>query len=223
MPLKISLATNPVVWADSATCWFKGLFDFIGKDEPLFVHSRVINVFLQILDAGRVTCGLGRTFDLSGFYVILSSNLGAADILRAKHLNFTQIEKHILGQVATAFRPEFLGRIDSKLVYRKLSSEVQVEIAQMNLDRERKFLAERGHDIEFEEDVLTFLLQVGFDKYLGARPLNKAMEKYIRAPLARYQIAHAQDGLSGKLRVGCCKNQAYFRFLAHKSCNLLIH
>jgi ATP-dependent Clp protease ATP-binding subunit ClpB len=157
-----------------------------------------------------VTCGTGQTFDLSAFYIIFSSNLGALDILRAKHLNFTQIEKHVLAQVATAFRPEFLGRIDTKLVFRKLAYDVQVEIARMNLDRERRFLAERGHDILFEEDVLTFLLQVGFDKYLGARPLNKAMERYIRVPLARHRITQGQARLTGLLRVDPSKSGLLF-------------
>lgn len=181
------------------------LFDEVEK-----AHGDVVNVFLPILDAARVTCGTGRTFDLSGFYIIFSSNLGALDILRAKHLNSTQIEKHVLAQVATAFRPEFLGRLDSKLVFRKLAYEVQVEIAQMNLDRERKFLAERGHDIAFGEDVLTFLLQVGFDKYLGARPLQKAMEKYIRSPLARHRIVHGQEDLLGTLHVHAAKTRLVF-------------
>jgi ATP-dependent Clp protease ATP-binding subunit ClpA len=181
------------------------LFDEIEKAD-----ADVINVFLSILDAGRVTCGTGQTFDLSAFYIIFSSNLGALDILRAKHLNFTQIEKHVLAQVATAFRPEFLGRIDTKLVFRKLAYDVQVEIARMNLDRERRFLAERGHDSLFEEDVLTFLLQVGFDKYLGARPLNKAMERYIRVPLARHRITQGQARLTGLLRVDPSKSGLLF-------------
>jgi ATP-dependent Clp protease ATP-binding subunit ClpA len=179
-------------------------------DEIEKAHRDVVNIFLSVLDAARVTCGTGRTFDLSGFYFIFSSNLGALDILRAKHLNFTQIEKHVLAQVANAFRPEFLGRIDAKLVFRKLAYEVQVEIAQMNLDRELTFLAERGHTITFAEDVLTFLLQVGFDKYLGARPLNKAMELYIRAPLARHRITHSQNALSGQLRVDATKSVLIF-------------
>jgi ATP-dependent Clp protease ATP-binding subunit ClpA len=179
-------------------------------DEIEKAHRDVVNIFLSVLDAARVTCGTGRTFDLSGFYFIFSSNLGALDILRAKHLNFTQIEKHVLAQVATAFRPEFLGRIDAKLVFRKLAYEVQVEIAQMNLDRELTFLAERGHTITFGPDVLTFLLQAGFDKYLGARPLNKAMERYIRAPLARHRITHSQHALSGQLRVDATKSGLIF-------------
>jgi ATP-dependent Clp protease ATP-binding subunit ClpB len=181
------------------------LFDEIEK-----AHVDVVNVFLSILDAARVTCGTGQTFDLSGFYVVFSSNLGALDILRAKHLNFTQIEKHVLAQVATAFRPEFLGRIDTKLVFRKLAYEVQVEIARLNLDRERRFLAERGHDVAFEENVLTFLLQVGFDKYLGARPLNKAMEKYIRVPLAHHRIMRPEGRLTGKLRIDATKSRLVF-------------
>jgi ATP-dependent Clp protease ATP-binding subunit ClpB len=176
------------------------LFDEIEK-----AHLEVIALFLSILDAGRITCGTGRTFDLSDFYIIFTSNLGALDILRAKHLNFTQIERHILAQVATVFRPEFLGRIDSKLVFRKLAYEVQLEIAYMHLDREQTFLAGRGHKISFDGDVLTFLLQVGFDKYLGARPLRKAMEKHIRYPLARHLMTHGNEALSGTLKVHAAK------------------
>jgi ATP-dependent Clp protease ATP-binding subunit ClpA len=179
-------------------------------DEVEKAHRDVVNVFLSVLDAARVTCGTGRTFDLSGFYFIFSSNLGALDILRAKHLNFIQIEKHVLAQVANAFRPEFLGRIDAKLVFRKLAYEIQVEIARMNLDRERAFLAERGHAVTFAGDVLTFLLQVGFDKYLGARPLAKAMERHIRAPLARHRMTHARGLLSGRLRVDATKSCLIF-------------
>jgi ATP-dependent Clp protease ATP-binding subunit ClpA len=181
------------------------LFDEIEK-----AHLEVIALFLSILDAGRITCGTGRTFDLSDFYVIFTSNLGALDILRAKHLNFTQIERHILAQVATVFRPEFLGRIDSKLVFRKLAYEVQLEIAYMHLDREQAFLAGRGHKISFDGDVLTFLLQVGFDKYLGARPLRKAMEKHIRYPLARHLMTHGNEVLSGTLKVHAAKTGLIF-------------
>ena len=175
-------------------------------DEIEKASTDVVDVFLAILDAARVTCGVDRTFDLSGFYIIFTSNLGAADILRAKHLNFTQIEKHVLAQVASTFRAEFLGRIDSTLVFRKLSYEVQVEIARMHLEREHRHLAERGHQIAFHDDVLTFLLQVGFDKYLGARPLRKAMERHVRYPVAlasrtgvvrgTLQVRPAKDGLT---------------------------
>ena len=154
----------------------------------------VIDIFLSILDAGRVTCGIDQTFDLSGFYIIFTSNLGAADILRAKHLNFTQIEKHVLAQIASVFRPEFLGRVDATLVFRKLTYEIQVEIAKMNLQLECAHLAHKGHRVSFHDDVLTFLLQVGFDKYLGARPLRKAMERHIRFPIACAAHSGSVDG-----------------------------
>jgi len=179
-------------------------------DEIEKAHRDVVAVFLQVLDIARVTCGTGQTFDLSGFYFIFSSNLGALDILRAKHLNFTQIEKHVLAQVATAFRPEFLGRIASKIVFRKLAYEVQVEIAQLKLDRERKFLAARGYSVAFGDDVLTFLLQVGFDKYLGARPLEQAMELHIRGPLGRHRLNHAGQNSTGTMRVHPNKSSLIF-------------
>jgi len=166
------------------------LFDEIEKAKP-----EVADVCLSILDAARVTCGVDQTFDLSGFYPIFTSNLGAADILRAKHLNFTQIEKHVLAQVAATFRPEFMGRIDSILVFRKLSYDIQVEIARMRLEEERRHLSGKGHRIQFDDDVLNFLLQVGFDKYLGARPLRKAMERYIRFPIAQASHTGPVEGM----------------------------
>lgn len=170
-------------------------------DEVEKAHRTVVDVFLQILDAGRITCGPGRLFDVSGFYVIFTSNLGAADILRAKHLSFTQVERHILGQVALHFRPEFLGRIAAKLVFEKLSYEVQLEIAQLNLEREKAFLTERGHHVAFDDDVLTFLIQKGFDKYLGARPLRDTMEKFIRAPIADCLIQTKATAVHGIMTV----------------------
>lgn len=179
-------------------------------DEIEKAHRFVVDVFLQILDAGRVTCGSGRTFDLSPFYIIFTSNLGAADILRAKHLNFTQIEKHVLAQVATSFRPEFLGRLDAKLVFRKLAYEVQVDIARVQLEKERRFLAARGHTIQFDNDVLTFLLQAGFDKYLGARPLRNAIERHVRVPIANHLLAHPRPFISGNLRFDPAKNNLIF-------------
>lgn len=181
------------------------LFDEIEK-----AHLDVITTQLSILDAARVTCGKGHTFDLSNFYIIFTSNLGALDILRAKYLNFTQVEKHILAQVATAFRPEFLNRIDEKLVFRKLSYEIQLQIAEMNLDREKAFLAKRGHQVTFDPAVLHFLLQIGFDKYLGARPLKKVMERHIRFPIARYLLDRPNAPATGCLKVQ--KNKAALEF-----------
>jgi ATP-dependent Clp protease ATP-binding subunit ClpA len=164
-------------------------------DEIEKADSEVTDIFLAILDAGRVTCGVDQTFDLTNFYVVFTSNIGAGDILRAKHLNFTQIEKHVLAQLTATFRPEFLARIDAALVFRKLTYEVQVEIAEMQLQAELKHLSQKGHQIEFHSDVLTFLLQVGFDKYLGARPLQKAMERYIRYPVARARHHGINQGI----------------------------
>jgi ATP-dependent Clp protease ATP-binding subunit ClpA len=179
-------------------------------DEIEKAHRFVHDVFLQILDAGRITCGTGRVFDLSDFYVIFTSNHGAADILRSKHLNFTQIEKYILAQVATHFRPEFLGRINAKLVFNKLSYGTQLEIARFNLEKESGFLAGRGHHILFDEGVLTFLIQKGFDKYLGARPLRDAMEKFIRAPIAEHLIEKEALTAHGAMSVHPSKSRLTF-------------
>jgi ATP-dependent Clp protease ATP-binding subunit ClpB len=180
-------------------------------DEIEKAHPDVVAVYLAILDAARVTCGHGRLFDLSNFYLIFTSNLGAADILRARHLNFTQMERHILAQVAAAFRPEFLGRIDSKHVFRKLSYDVQLEIAKLNLALEQQFLLDKGHRVSFADDVLPFLIQIGFDKYLGARPLRQAMHKQIRFALAQHLHRLGRDSLDGTLKVTADRKALYFQ------------
>ncbi len=179
-------------------------------DEIEKASRDVMDVFLQILDAACVTCGVGKTFDLSDFYIIMTSNVGAADILKAKHLNFTQIEKHVMAQLAATFRPEFVNRIKTRLVFKKLSYDVQLEIAELNLEREKAFLEKKGHAITFERDVLDFLILKGFDKYFGARPLRDAMELHIRAPIARHLIELNGTSARGHLTAHPAKTHLVF-------------
>ena len=157
------------------------LFDEIEK-----AHPRVLDVFLQILDAARVTMASGETLNLSGFYIVCTSNLGSAEILNLQHSSFTTMERHVLAKVQQALRPELFARITEKIVFQRLSYDVQLAIA-----RELSFLRSKGFEFTADESVVSFLLQRGFHPRLGARPLRDAIEKHLRGAVVRATLSKA--------------------------------
>jgi ATP-dependent Clp protease ATP-binding subunit ClpB len=150
------------------------LFDEIEK-----AHPRVLDVFLQILDAARVTMASGETLDLGGFYVVFTSNIGSAEIVALQHSSFATMERHVLTHAQQSMRPELYARISEKLVFSKLTYEVQLEIARLLLEQELTFLRGKGHELSADPAVLSFLVRRGFHPRLGARPMRDAVEKII--------------------------------------------
>ena len=170
------------------------LFDEIEK-----AHPRVLDIFLQILDAARVTMANGETLDLSGFYVVFTSNIAAAELLEIQHSSFATMERHVLARAQQAMRPELYARITEKLVFKRLSYDVQLEIALLLLDAELKFLREAGHALTQDESVLPFLVRHGYHPRLGARPMRDAVEKAIGDAVAAQLLD--QGAVSGRLMV----------------------
>jgi ATP-dependent Clp protease ATP-binding subunit ClpB len=154
-------------------------------DESEKAHPRVLDILLQILDAARITVATGETLDLSGFYVVLTSNLGAADVMQLQHAPLATMERHVLSKAQRSFRPELFARITEKLVFGRLSYDIQLEIAQQILASELLFLEERGITLSCSSAVLPFLVQRGFHPRLGARPMRDAVEKHIRDAASR--------------------------------------
>jgi len=150
------------------------LFDEIEK-----AHARILDIFLQILDAARVTMANGETLDLSGFYIVFTTNIGGADLLNLQHSAFATMERHVLARAQQAMRPEIFARITEKLVFNRLSYDNQLEIAQLLLNGELRFLSEKGHKLEAGKAVLPFVVNRGFHPKLGARPMRDAVEKLI--------------------------------------------
>lgn len=148
-------------------------------DEAEKAHPRVLDILLQLLDAARITVATGQTLDFSGFYVWMTSNIGAAELMGLQHSNDATMERHVLSRAQQALRPEIFARINEKLVFNRLSYEHQLEIAEKFLAREIEFLASRGHKIEMEKTVLSFLVRKGFHPKLGARPMRDAVEKLV--------------------------------------------
>lgn len=150
------------------------LFDEIEK-----AHARILDIFLQILDAARVTMANGETLDLSGFYIVFTTNIGGADLLNLQHSTFATMERHVLARAQQAMRPELFARITEKLVFNRLTYDDQLEIANLLMTNELNFLREKGFALTSAESVMPFLVQRGFHPKLGARPMRDAIEKLV--------------------------------------------
>jgi ATP-dependent Clp protease ATP-binding subunit ClpB len=171
------------------------LFDEIEK-----AHPRVLDILLQIVDAARLTMASGRSLDFSGFYIVLTSNLGSAEILNPQHSSFTTIERHVLVRAQQALRPESYGRITEKIVFNRLEYNVQLAIASLLMERELERLRGRGFRVNADPEVLPFLVRHGYHPRLGARPMRDAVEKYLRDACADAILACLQFP-AGVLRV----------------------
>ena len=170
---------------------------------------RVLDVFLQILDAGRVTMASGETLDVSGFYVVFTSNLASSELMTLQHSSFTTMERHVLTRAQQSLRPELYARINEKLVFNRLTYETQLEIAQMLLDAELHFLRGKGCELVAAIAVLPFLVRHGFHARLGARPMRDTVEKFVGDAVALDLLAGGRA--SGELVVNEADNRLEVR------------
>jgi ATP-dependent Clp protease ATP-binding subunit ClpB len=158
------------------------LFDEIEK-----AHHDVFNVLLQILDDGRLTDGQGRTVDFRNAVVIMTSNIGSAEIQRLAGrpgADVQAIREAALENLRAEFRPEFLNRVDEIVVFRPLGREDVGQIVEIQLGRLRKLLAERGLTIELSAGAREAIADAGYDPVYGARPLKRALQRMVQDPLA---------------------------------------
>ena len=168
-------------------------------DEMEKAHPRIMDVFLQILDAARVTVADGTTLDLSGYYVVFTSNIGSAELMDWQHSSFATMERHVLASARQWLRPELFARITEKLVFQRLDYDTQVEIARLMLEQHLLLLEKKGHRLVATPEVLPFLVRKGFHPKLGARPLRDCLEKLIGDAVA---VRLLEDGrCEGVLRV----------------------
>jgi ATP-dependent Clp protease ATP-binding subunit ClpA len=150
------------------------LFDEIDK-----AHRLIWDLFLQMLDAGRITLADHRAYDLSGFFVVCTSNIGSQQLLRPTRLPFATLERAVVSELHRFFRPELIGRFDEKIVFKPLSPDIQREIARLAITEELARFLERGFDLTISDEAFEFLVRRGVHKALGARPLKKTVQKYI--------------------------------------------
>jgi ATP-dependent Clp protease ATP-binding subunit ClpC len=159
----------------------------------------VFNILLQILEDGRLTDAQGRTVDFRHTIVIMTSNIGAAEIARNTPLGFAvsddetgitydDMKNRITGELKKVFRPEFLNRIDEVIVFHKLTKDQIKEIVDLLLTRIRESMAERELQLELSDEAKEMLVEKGWDPSMGARPLRRAIQRYVEDPLADFVL-----------------------------------
>jgi ATP-dependent Clp protease ATP-binding subunit ClpC len=168
-------------------------------DEIEKAHPDVFNILLQILEDGRLTDAQGRTVDFRHCIVIMTSNIGASEIARNTPLGFAvsddetgltydDMKNRIMGELKKVFRPEFLNRIDEVIVFHKLTKDEIKEIVDLLLARIRETMAERELQLDLTEGAKELLVDKGWDPAMGARPLRRAIQRYIEDPLADFVL-----------------------------------
>lgn len=150
------------------------LFDEIEK-----AHRLIWDLFLQMLDAARITLADHRSYDLSGFYIVCTSNIGSQQLLRPTRLPFATLERAVLSELHRFFRPELVGRFDEKIVFKPLCPDTQRQIGRLAIDEELARLRKKGFDLSVSEEAFEFLLRRGIHKTLGARPMKKTVQKFL--------------------------------------------
>ena len=158
------------------------LFDEIEK-----AHQDVFNVLLQIMDDGRLTDGQGRVVDFKNTIIIMTSNIGST-YLQAENMrtadDFARASELVMNALHGHFKPEFLNRVDDIIVFTPLGREQLVKIIDLRLEDLRRLLAERKISIELTDAAKELIFTAGFDPNFGARPLKRAIQKFIQDPLA---------------------------------------
>ncbi len=156
------------------------LFDEVEK-----AHSDVFNILLQVLDDGRLTDGQGRTVDFTNTIIVLTSNLGSQYIAAlGEGETVASIEPQVMDIVRSHFRPEFLNRLDEIILFHRLAADHMAPIVDIQVARVAKLLADRKVTLDLSEAARAWLGRVGYDPVYGARPLKRAVQRYLQDPLA---------------------------------------
>lgn len=160
------------------------LFDEIEKAHPL-----VLDLFLQVLEDAAITLASGERKILSGFYVVFTSNIGAAEAMRMRSAPFASVQRTVLSRVNQQLRPELVGRVTEKIVFSSLEYATQRAICAQMIERELTRLRALGLEIEIGLDALELLVREGYHRGLGARPMRAAVERYIQERAVRGMLA----------------------------------
>ncbi|MFT3968418.1 MAG: ATP-dependent chaperone ClpB, partial [Sphingobium sp.] len=156
------------------------LFDEVEK-----AHGDVFNVLLQVLDDGRLTDGQGRTVDFTNTIIVLTSNLGSQYLSNmADGQKVEEVEPQVMEIVRGHFRPEFLNRLDEIILFHRLGAEHMGPIVDIQVGRVQKLLKDRKVRLDLSDAARAWLGRVGYDPVYGARPLKRAVQRYLQDPLA---------------------------------------
>jgi ATP-dependent Clp protease ATP-binding subunit ClpB len=161
------------------------LFDEVEK-----AHSDVFNVLLQVLDDGRLTDGQGRVVNFANTLIILTSNLGSQFLSNLDEgQKVEDVEPQVMEVVRAHFRPEFLNRLDEVILFHRLSQEHMAPIVDIQVERVQRLLKDRKIVLDLTDAARRWLGRVGYDPVYGARPLKRAVQRYLQDPLADKLLA----------------------------------
>jgi ATP-dependent Clp protease ATP-binding subunit ClpB len=178
------------------------LFDEVEK-----AHPDVWNTLLQVLDDGRLTDGQGRTVDFKNTILILTSNIGTAAAAAVEESagepaqKAREVRQVVMNEVRQHFRPEFLNRLDELIVFRRLGEEMMTRIVDIQLERFAKRVERRGLSVEVTPEAKAFLIEHGYDPQYGARPLKRAVQRYVEDGLAK-KILGGELVAGDRIRIG---------------------
>jgi ATP-dependent Clp protease ATP-binding subunit ClpC len=188
-------------------------YSIILLDEIEKAHPDVFNLLLQVLDDGHMTDGLGRKIDFKNTILIMTSNIGARQLAdfgtgvgfgtKAKEESRDENAKSVIqNALRKAFSPEFLNRIDDMILFKTLQRESIHKIIDLELQKLYGRINDLGYNIEMTEKAKDFIVEHGYDEKFGARPLKRAIQKFIEDPLAEEIIrANLQEGDKIKMDV----------------------
>ena len=167
-------------------------------DEIEKAHHDVFNILLQVLEDGRLTDSFGRKVDFRNTVLIMTSNIGAEQLRKQGSIGFkaqkeettyNEMKDRLLDETKKTFKPEFLNRIDDIIVFRSLTKEDLAKIVDIEVGEVQKRLSEQNISVELTSQAKEFLIEHGFDKTFGARPLKRTIQRYLEDPLAEEIIS----------------------------------
>jgi ATP-dependent Clp protease ATP-binding subunit ClpC len=179
-------------------------------DEIEKAHPDVFNILLQMLEEGRLTDSFGRKVDFKNTIIIMTSNIGAEMLKKqgslgfksqAEEVTYKAMKERLLDEVKRSFKPEFLNRVDDIIVFRSLTREDLVHIVGLEIKDVESRLKEQNIKIELNDEARNFLIDKGFDKTFGARPLKRTIQRFLEDPLAE-DIIKGSFKKGGKVLVG---------------------
>jgi ATP-dependent Clp protease ATP-binding subunit ClpC len=198
-------------------------YSVILLDEIEKAHPDVFNILLQVLDEGHLTDNYGRVIDFKNTVVIMTSNVGARDLTKGKTLGFStgdaansfdRMSEKVREELKVVFNPEFLNRLDDTIVFHPLSREHIAQIVNILLKDVRKRLAEEELTLTLTDAATDFLVNHGYDEAYGARPLKRAIQRYIEDPLSeKILLAEFSRGDEIEVDVSVDKTKLDFRVL----------
>jgi ATP-dependent Clp protease ATP-binding subunit ClpC len=174
-------------------------------DEIEKAHPDVFNMLLQIMEEGHLTDSFGRKVDFKNTILIMTTNAGANRIMsggfglqalaaRDQERGYEHMKKEVMSELERFFRPEFLGRLDEVVVFRRLGRDELKAIVEIELTKVRERLSERGLKLELTDESKELLIEKGGDVDYGARPLRRAIGQYIEDPLSEELLRGAFEG-----------------------------